>query len=318
MRKIHLLLAPLLLTSCDSDDNRSTGESSSAPTPAPSPTPSPSPSPTPSPTPTPTSGYTPYSQITGQVSLATAEAGYVTNSTPPQFRGFNAFSTGPALQYDATARSYGVTIGSTAETFTSSEIDGSAAAGTTRYVKANGHTFTVTQPTAGGKGFDYLRFARLVTAVNSAPVTATFLTGMPTLGADVPTTGSTTYSRTVVTGEAYVTANGTTTAYTLGGSTLTITINFATGIITGRMVIIGTPVTGGANVTLSTIDAAVDFSGQGTVTASGGDFTPDPASRLSGVLFGPKGAEAGLLLYLQARSQAGATMTLVATGAAGT
>lgn len=316
MRRLCLLTLPLLLASCD-DDN--TGETNSPPTATPAPSPTPSPTPAPSPTPTPSS-YPTYDQQTGNVSLLTAQAGYATNASPPTPLTFFGFGSGTTIQYDASAKSYSLAVGGSAgaDTFVSSERDSSAPSGTQRYIKSDGRTFTVTQPIVAGRGFDYLRFARLTTKQSDGtPIAVSFVTGVVTRGVDVPSSGSVTLSRTAVTGEAYVTANGTTTAYSLGRSTLTISIDFAAGRVTGRMVLIGTPINGGADVTLSTIDANVDFSGAGTVTPVSGDFTPNANSYLAGAFFGPRANETGLLLSLQGSSASGARLTLIASGAGG-
>lgn len=321
MRRICLATLPLLLASCGGDDDSATGEGSSPPTAAPAPSPTPSPTPAPSPTPSPTpspSSYPTYDQQTGSVTLLTAQAGYSVAATPPTPLAFRGFASGATIQYDATAKSYALSVNGSNDSFVSSELAAGSPAGTQRYVKANGRTFTVTQPMAAGRGFDYLRFARLTTTQSDGtPITASFVTGVVTRGTDVPSTGSVTLSRTVVAGEAYVTANGATTAYSLGRSTLTISVDFAAGRVTGRLVLIGTPVNGGADVTLSTIDANVDFTGPGTVTPVSGEFTPNANSLLAGAFFGPRANETGLLLSLQGTSASGARLTLIASGAGG-
>jgi len=120
-----------------------------------------------------------------------------------------------------------------------------------------------------------------------------------------------------VAGDAYVTANGVTAAYSLDRSMLTLTIDFAAGMITGRMTLVGTPRDGGADVLLSTLDVASDFGGRSSFTVVGGEFTPSRGAVLSGALFGPQANEAGLLFYLTAEGQSGRSLTLVAQGAAG-
>jgi len=321
MRRTCLVTLPLLLAACGSDGDSGGGVTAAAAAlAAAAPTTTPA-STTPATT-APASDYPAYAQLTGTTALPTAQTGYFTRNTPPQFLGFRGFGEGPAISYDAAARSYTVSVGTGTDSFVAGEIDASAPAGTLRYVKANRHSFTLTQPSAGGRSFDYVRFARLVSEfspgqADSAPLTATFLTGVATRGADVPTSGSASFARTVITGEAYVTANGTTTAYALDRSTFTVTVDYAAGRITARITLVGVPTGGGAAVTLSTLNVVSDFAGASTFKVAGGDFTPAAPSALAGALFGPRGAEAGLLLYLQGRSQAGSSLTLVAAGAAG-
>lgn len=312
MRRLHWLIAPLLLTSCGSDDAEGptpTAAATPAPTTSPSPTPSPTPAPTPAPSP---SGYTPYAQLTGANALPTAQTSFHTNVNPPVTTGSRIFGAGDTIQYDAAARSY--TVRGT--TFSAGELDGNAAAGTIRYAKSNGDSLTVTQP----GNASYIRSVRLQvqgSGTGAVPSSITYLTGIPTQRADIPTSGTATFTRTGVVGEAYVSANGSTTTYSLARSTLTLTIDYSNQRASGRLTIIGTPVNGGADVTLSTVDATTDLASVVSLTVVTGDYTFDTPGTLMGALFGPRGSEVGLQIYLQGQSPSGARISLIANAAAG-
>lgn len=116
--------------------------------------------------------------------------------------------------------------------------------------------------------------------------------GYPTLSYDMPLTGSATYNARIV-GRSIAVANGATTLNRLGG-TATVTVNFATGLVTTTMNLTTVPATGAETAYLTlTTQAAIpisqnQFSGSFT---SGSPLT----GTITGAFYGSKGVNIGVV-----------------------
>lgn len=302
MRVVCAAVAVLFLGSCGGD---SSNGSSSTPAPAPAPSPTPSPTPTPSPSPTPT-GVTPFDQLSGAVTLQSLNSGFRTDFSPPVEVGINAFGEGARYQYNATTRAIAQDNGPQSLSFTSADIDTSAPANTVRYAKANGEQLLLIRPVINAAGLQWTRF--IDTIVNTPPNTTRTIavTGVPTPTADIPTSGTVTFSRTLVIGDAYTSSpsiNGPVTAYSLLPSTLTVSINYSTQRITFSLALSGVPTAGGAVVSLGTIAGTTDFAGSTTgITATSSNYPQTAELQIGAALFGTRGAEAGGIVVYRASS----------------
>lgn len=296
------------------------GTASPTPTPTPTATPAPTPSPTPTATPVappaPTSTAT-FQQLSGAVVLQSANTGFSNKTNPPIELGVNEFGKGVRYIYDLQARSMKVESGAVSTQFVAAEIDANAPAGTTRYAKADGSRLSLITPGEGAG----LRWTRFIDATLAGPDSSRLLslTGMPTPEADIPTTGSASFTRSAVIGEAYVqTADGM-TSYALDGSTATMSVDYATRRITFSLTLTGRPSGGGASVTLLTASGSsnMDGSSPADMKASSPIISRYLSFLAAGGLFGPQGAEVGTTFSFRGTSDDGRTVLNFAGLAAG-
>jgi hypothetical protein len=303
------LLCAVALGACSSGGSSGSGSTGGSPTPTPAPAPTPTPTPT---------GYLTFNQLTGVVTLDSANSGYLTSYDPPEPVGVNPYGEGLRFDYDVSHQGYAIRNapgGGVSETFVASELDTTAPAGTNRYVKPNGNYFAIATPS--GAAYQYIRFIDYLTDVTPPGFRIVSLTGIPTRVADIPASGTVSYTHTVLAGDAYVRDHGVTTQYTLARSTMMISVDYSAKRVAAHIVLIGTPKAGGADVTFATIDGTTDFDGDTpSITYSSTLFPTKDILPIAGALFGPQGAEAGLIFSLTAfNSPAGTSLGLVAVGA---
>lgn len=126
--------------------------------------------------------------------------------------------------------------------------------------------------------------------------------GYPTVASDLPTTGTATYT-TIVAGRAVISpAAGASSVEKLAG-TVTVSINYATGLVTVTMDL--SRVTAGGNVAYGT------FTGTGAIPVGSTQFTGSfgPGSTaggtFQGVAYGPQAAEVGISFAISGAVAAG-------------
>lgn len=322
IRKTSAIAIAIALTSCGSSTGTpeipvvsSPSPSPSSPTPSPSPSPTPSPSsPTPSPSPSPSPSGGTFATLHGIVTLQSTNSGFTTAIGAPSVFGINAFGEGVRFIYDPDGRGIQVDNGPNSPSFVAGDIAQSSP-DFTRWVKSNGYALTLTRPT--GVAEDYVRFIDYSDVGTRARVLA--VTGIPTLSSDVPTSGSVTFTRTLVAGTAYLTTTNPAnpTELVLSKSTLSLTIDFSRQIVTTRLVLVGTPLGGGTDIAIGTVSGTVTFSGVSSgLTYSSTNFVNSDQLIASGALFGPQGREVGLLASFVFRGSGGLVQG-VALGAGG-
>ena len=312
MHRRGIVAAAFVLASCGSDGGGSSsqvGVISSAPTPTPSPTPTPTPTPTPSPTPT-YVGYTPIDQLTGTTTLLTAGTKVYTAFTPPQYTGLNGFGSRFNVGYDASGQNFSIQGVNTSlsETFNKNERDATTASNVFRYIKANGDSLLISPPVVPGGTVKYFRYLDyFIKGVSTDPLTTQeylSIVGNPILSADLPAQGVISFTRTGVSGVAYVSDSSKNyVTYDLVNSTMTITVDLNAQTITSHIVVVGTPRGGGSDVPLVTIDAISDFAGNATAKTSSSSFVNIRSVVLTGALFGPHAEEAGSAFVLDGLTQ---------------
>lgn len=116
--------------------------------------------------------------------------------------------------------------------------------------------------------------------------------GYPTLSYDMPTTGTATYTTRIV-GRAVSVANNATTLNRVGG-TATVTVNFATGLVTTTLNVTTVPTSGAATayVTL-TVQGGIPISqNQFSGSLSGGNGV---TGTVAGSFYGSKGVNMGMV-----------------------
>jgi hypothetical protein len=333
-RSISTIFLTVLLSSCGGSDN-SSGPIAVVPAPAPSPAPSPTPSPTPTPTPSPTPAPTAsaFADLRGNVQLDTACGAFQSIGTnPPQVTGISGFGDGKQFNYNPEAlsiRSLGDGGYSATEVpnFVSADIV-QTTADLTSWTKPSGSSLTLLRP-AGAETYTRLIDYILPGDGKRDRIRVLCLTGIPTLSSALPTTGSVTFTRTSLAGTAYYVTglfdNRTVTEMNLGRSTLSLTVDFGRRLITTNIEVIGTPVTGGADMRLGSVQGTVTFAGDAKgLTVTTLDSKPATYVAAAGVSFGPQAQEAGLVLqfsggtiYTAGPASASRSVNVLLMGAAG-
>lgn len=216
--------------------------------------------------------------------------------------GINGFGQGVRYQYNASTRAIALDNGPLSPSFTAADIDPSAPVSVVRYAKANGDQLLLIRPVVNAVGLQWTRF---VDTIGNAPSNTRIIavTGVPTPVADIPSSGTVTFSGTLVVGDAYVFNNGQVTAYSLLPSTLSVSINYSTGRITFSLALNGVPTAGGAAVSLGTIAGSTDFAGATSgITATSATYPQTANLQIGAALFGTAGAEAGGMVVYRATS----------------
>lgn len=285
----------LVLASCSSNGGSTSTSGEVTPRPTTTPTPSASPTGTPSPS----LSYRTYAQLSGDQSFQTAcvWASVIRPLPGPATR----FGDGLLLAYTASSQTYGVTRYGHNLSFGPTNLD-PATAGAQSYTKVeNGFTyrFSIATPTAGGVGLDYARSFSLIAPSISVPTQYVCVFGVPTLLTDKPAASTVTFTRTGVTGTAYITpTRGEGRTYSLENSIATMTVDLTTGRATTTVRLIGTLQTASGSATtqaeLGTFTGVGDF--DETRQTYYGELTstnrPSQFSYFGGWFFGPQGKEA--------------------------
>lgn len=301
----------LRLAACGSSSPTPPPSPSPTVTPTPSPSPSPSPAPSPSPTPTPTppaTGYVPFNQLTGlNVFASLSESLFTANTSAPPASPVRAFGAGPTVSYDVTAFNIGFT-GDLTDNFVTSQISFSGP-----YEKTwskTGAAVSVTSPVLyqGGSSYApagvYTRFIEYAELSGSTPTsTHRMVIGMPTLPADMPSTGTVTYPDFGLEGQLYRVSSGALVSRSANKTSGTLTVNFATRTVTFTVIV---------RTSDSTPYVLGTFTGTGTITAGTNRFAGTitagdlPAvGSFTGAFFGPNAGEYGIALDLRDQASPG-------------
>ncbi|KTF67902.1 transferrin-binding protein-like solute binding protein [Sphingomonas sp. HT-1] len=116
--------------------------------------------------------------------------------------------------------------------------------------------------------------------------------GYSTLGYDMPTTGSASYTTRIV-GRAVSVANNATTLNRLGG-TATVTVNFATGLVTTTLSLTTVPTTGAETAYLTLSAQGAIPIGQNQFSGSFSSGSPVTGT-IAGAFYGAKGVNMGIV-----------------------
>jgi|GEM_PF-2575314 hypothetical protein len=207
--------------------------------------------------------------------------------------GAESFGNGIALSYDAAADSYTVSnAGTKLDSFAPSDLQASSTSSSRVYQKTAGSgtaALTVARGVVGGVPLSYTQFTTYVAADATGQRQWISVGGQPTLGPDMPTAGTGTYT-TAVSGT--VVRDGKTYVAPAASSTATFTADFGARTVATTVHLIGSLPT--------TPETTVDF---GTVTGAGviernasgftGAFTGTTGAGFAGVFTGSAAQEMG-------------------------
>ncbi len=210
------------------------------------------------------------------------------------------FGNGVTLSYDANARSYTVNVNqggiSDSITYRASDIDDDPARGFIEYERdaANGDDteLTLRRPGAGGSNLSYVNYGlweREVDQPGDADIErwAMFVYGVRTTAAQLPTTGTASYSGTL--DGLWTTA---TASYRLSG-TSALTANFGAGSVSGTLTASGRDRETGAVVTMDTLTGNGAISRADATFAGGLAGTNGFSGTWNGGFFGSSAQEVG-------------------------
>lgn len=307
--------AALALSGCGggSGGGSTSGGGGTVVTPTPTPTTS-----APTPTPTAVGSYPTYDSLSGVVRLMAANSGFIYWSTFPFPVGVNPFGEGVGFEYDVSARSYASLNGPISRSFLASELDPAPPEGTVHYLKADGSYLWIRQPNLAHP-FQYVRFIDYRNVTDPGDPRVVEVTGIPTLTADLPTSGTYRYDLdAALWGDAYVIAGPSTTHYSISHSLFSVVVNYAARTVTAHVDVMGTPDGGGADVPLGTLDLATDFDGNVVSRSLTGSISTIDRFAADGIAFGPHVEEVGAVFMLTAISTGATPQSLyvVALGAA--
>lgn len=212
----------------------------------------------------------------------------------------SGFGSGVTLAYDASARSYTVTVNqggiSDTMTYTASHLDNDPPSGFVEYERdaTNGDdtTLLLRRAGTGGSNLSYVNYGlweREVDQTGNSDLErwAMFVYGLRTTASQLPTTGTASYSGTL--DGLWTTA---TASYRLSG-TSALTANFAGNTVSGTLTATGTNRETGAVTAMDTLTGSAsitraDASFAGALTGASGF-----AGTWNGGFFGPAATEAG-------------------------
>lgn len=245
--------------------------------------------------PPPPASYVKIADMTGDRTYQTAGLTYTSDAAGFSNGSGNAFGSGVTISYNAAADAYTVTApgGSPSQTFGPADFQPQNPATSVRYVKADGTT-TETLTLSPSPQLSYALFGSWVQVTGPTATVRLAVGGSPTLAADVPKTGSATFTIPGFGGSAN--ANG--AVYSLAGNTTgTFSANFGAGTVATTINLGGTQ-GGGSPVT-----NLGSFTGTGTITSGGpgfaGTLTGASANGIfNGAFFGPQAAEMAYSFYL--------------------
>lgn len=313
-----IIVAPMLVATGCTPQNSAPPPVTTVPTPAPTPSPTPTPTPTPSPTPTPTPSPTPtptptptpapasYIRFTdiyfyrfgAGITVQSACSSLALQPAPPVVRATTGFGQGLAFRFVITPQVWAVSGDGFSQSFDGRTLDGtdtSAEVAHLTMVDGLPVRFSITQPVSSGTGLDYARLAQVSVPVTGLVRDYQCVTGIPTLAADLATSTSGSFPRTLLVGTAHVRSGGTARAYALRSTTATLSTDVATQRVAIAFALTGTPVDGvGPAIALG------NFTASAPIDASSTNFTAALASSdrtitgtVSGRFFGPQAAEIG-------------------------
>lgn len=270
-----------------------------APTPTPSPTPSPTPTPTPVPTPAPApaASYFPFTDIYSTrlgagITLPSACGSLAFTSQPPAVLPTTPFGQGLAYRFVLTPQVWAVTGDGLSLSFdgrTVNFIDPAAEVSHATTIGADPVRFAIFRVT----GLDYARLATV-----SAPVAGVIrdyqcVIGITTLTSDLAASPSGSFTRSGVTGTAYVREGGTARAYSIRASIATLSADLVTRRVSVSLRLTGTPLSGSG----AAIDLGI-FSATAPISATNDSFTGPLTSAtrtvtgtITGRFFGPQAIE---------------------------
>ncbi len=178
--------------------------------------------------------------------------------------------------------------------------------------------FTITQPSAGGGGFDYLRLATVVAPVAGVARDYRCLLGISTVPADIAAAPSGPYRRASIAGTAFVRDGSTSRTLSLGRSIVSVSADFTERRVTLSVRLIGTPDGGGADIELGNVEgsAAIDPA-NGNFTAPLTSATRSITGSITGRFFGPAAGEIGAVFGATVADAPGAAGFTIAGGAFG-
>lgn len=231
------------------------------------------------------------------ISLPSSCASVAFNSQPPVLRAVTNYGQGLAFRFVLTPQVWGVTGDGVSLSFDGRTVDFSNTTAEVAHSTTIGIDpvrFTIVQPVAGGIGLDYARFATL-----SVPAGATrdyqCAIGITTQAADLATSPSGSYTRTTLSGTAYVRDGTGSRAYTIRAGSLTAAIDTPARRVTITFQLLGTPASGGG----ATIDLG-SFSAIASIDSTTDNFvaplnssTRSVTGTISGRLFGRQAIELG-------------------------
>jgi hypothetical protein len=292
-----------LVAGCSGDEGGSPAPVAT-PSPSPSPTPSPSPSPSPTPTPEPTTSPAAYLKFAdvyvfrqgAGITLQSACSSFAFQSQPPAVLPASAFGQGLSFRFVLTPGVWAVG-GEVSVGFDGRNAD-PASQGTeaaySKLVGADTLRFAITQPVAGGAGFDYVRLATVSAPVQGLDRLYQCATGIPTLPADLAAAPSGVFGRTAVVATAYVRDGAAARAYALGGSVVSLAADVPARRVTVSLRLVGKPSGGGADIDLGTFTATAPIDpGTGNYVANLSSADRTVTGTISGRLFGPQAIELG-------------------------
>ncbi|WBH16376.1 hypothetical protein [Sphingomonas radiodurans] len=176
------------------------------------------------------------------------------------------------------------------------------------------YSFSITRPTFGDKGLEYVRLGRVSGPVQGVTRQYQCALGIPTLVDDLATATAVDFRRSVLLATAQVREGAGVRAYSLGRSEITIAGDPPARRVTLSIRLIGTPSTG-ADVYLGTIAASAP------IDPATGNFvaaltSPDRTvtGSISGRFFGPQAVEIGVAFGASVAETATAPAYSVAGG----
>lgn len=255
--------------------------------------------------------YATLDQLSGNQTFQSADVKVTRDATGAQTAAAqNGFGGGITLSYDAGADSYTVSsAGTTLNAFAPGDLQAATSTSTKRvYQKTAGTgtaTLAVTRGTVGGVALSYTQFTSYAVADSTGTRQWLAVGGQPTLGPDMPTSGTGTYTTSA---SGTVLRAGQTYTASAASSTATFTADFAARTVTTSVHLIGS--------LAATPDTTVDFgtvTGNGTIVRNGsgfsGTFANTTGAGFSGAFTGSAAQEMGYVFaYVKGTDQVSGTV----------
>ncbi|MEH6660605.1 MAG: transferrin-binding protein-like solute binding protein [Parasphingorhabdus sp.] len=258
---------------------------------------------TPGPTPAPT--YTRIDDLAGNQTFQTATLTFtVSEDLKLANHTTNNFGSGSVITYNATNDSYTFTsTGGTSQTFFPSDSDQVNSDSSTMHwdksVNGSSHNATLTRPVSTtGIELSYTRLGtwKQIDTNSRVQQVEYFITGVPTVTSDVPTTGTANYNARIY---GYVMVGDTASSLSFLDSSMDFDVDFASGGISTVLTFIGARAfspNSGTNFGTANGTGMITAGGRGfSGTFNGGIAT---GGTFSGAFFGPQAAEFGLAYFV--------------------